>query len=103
MPITKPTPVSTAIRQAIEERIAAGETTEAIAEAADVPLDILERFLGGERPDLALQTVDKLASYLQFELRPVEPLKPEAMEVPAAPPPRTSAGIETSGGRGTRG
>ena len=103
MPITNTTPVSTAIRQAIAERLAGGETAESIAEAADVPHRTLAPFLAGEQPDLALPTVDKLASYLQLELRPVESMTSGAERSPPGRPPSNAAGIETSGGRGTRG
>lgn len=44
-------------------------TVNAVAVAAGVPQPVLHRFMNGER-DLTLRSVQKLADYLQLELRP---------------------------------
>jgi hypothetical protein len=55
------------LKKAIEK---SGKTVNAIAVAADVPQPVLHRFVSGERADLKLGTVQKLADYFGLELRP---------------------------------
>lgn len=66
--------ISTQLQEAILE---AGESVYAVAKGSGVPQSVLSRFVNGER-GLSLESVDRLADYLELELRPSEaaPKKP---------------------------
>jgi hypothetical protein len=59
--------VSEALKAAIES---SGETHYRIAKDAGVDWGTLRRFMDGTRPNIRIDTVDKLARHLGLELRP---------------------------------
>ncbi len=74
-----PSSISVKLKQAIEQAQAErGLTVYRIAIESGVPQPMIHRFLKGERPDLSLQTVDKLCAYLGITIsltkNPQEPL-----------------------------
>jgi hypothetical protein len=66
--------ISQALHEAVEK---SAETPHAIAKASGVPVPSLHRFLTGER-GLTLESADKLAAYLGFELTPRKARKAKA-------------------------
>ncbi len=59
--------ISDQLRQAIGD---ADETYYAIAKGADVNWSAIQRFANNERPNIRIDTVDRLCDYLGLELRP---------------------------------
>lgn len=59
--------ISEQLRAAIE---AADDTYYRIAKDAEVDWGTLQRFVDGRRPNIRIDTIDKLCEYLGLELRP---------------------------------
>lgn len=59
--------ISDQLREAIER---SPETYYRIAKDAGIGWATLTRFVSGERPDIRIQTVDRLCDYFGLELRP---------------------------------
>jgi hypothetical protein len=66
--------ISTQLQAAIRN---AGESVYAVSKGSGVPQSVLSRFVNGER-GLSLESVDRLAEYLELELQPkrASPRKP---------------------------
>ena len=59
--------ISDQLREVIEER---EESYYRIAKDAEVDWGTLQRFVDGRRPNIRIDTIDKLCDYLGLELRP---------------------------------
>lgn len=64
--------VSDALREAIEQY---ADTRYRLAKDSGVDWGALQRFIDGSRPNIRLETVDKLCQALGLELRPVKASK----------------------------
>jgi transcriptional regulator with XRE-family HTH domain len=64
---TPPGPIDAALRQAVR---ASGLSLRALAVKAGVPAPALSRWLAGRRRGVSLITADRLAVFLNLELRP---------------------------------
>ena len=60
--------LSSSLADEIKRRIASGESKYSIAVGSGVDHAVLRRFLCGER-DIKLKTADRLAKYLNLELK----------------------------------
>jgi len=60
-------PISEQLRRAIEK---SPETYYKIAKEADVDWGTLTRFVDSSRPNIRIDTIDRLCAYLGLELRP---------------------------------
>ena len=61
--------ISDQLRKAIEAQEA---TYYQIAKDADVPWATLVRFVNGERPNIRMDSIDKICESLGLELRPIK-------------------------------
>ena len=59
--------ISEVLREAIKD---SGQTLYEIAKGAGVPNPTVYRWVEGSRPNISIDTADKLAVYLGLELRP---------------------------------
>ena len=60
--------VSDTLRQAIRK---SGKTLYRIAQDTRIDWSILQRFLDGTRPNIRIDTIEKLCRYFGLELRPI--------------------------------
>ena len=65
----KPT-VSETLRQAIEDNWANGVTSYRIAKNSGIDQGTIDRFVFGERPNIRIDTVNRLCEALGLELKP---------------------------------
>ncbi len=64
-----PQSIADLLRDAIDE---SGETIYRIAKDAEVDWGTLQRFVDGRRPNIRIDTIEKLCDYLGLELRPMK-------------------------------
>ena len=61
--------VSETLRKAIEDNWANGVTSYRIAKNSGIDQGTIDRFVSGERPNIRIDTVDRLAESLGLELK----------------------------------
>ena len=62
--------VSETLRKTIEDNWKTGVTSYRIAKNSDIDQGTIDRFVSGERPNIRIDTVDRLCEALGLELKP---------------------------------